>query len=86
MDLQKLTFLGFDDSDCFEGASLVAQSVKNPPTGARDTRDVASIPGLGRSPGEGSGKSGIYKIPFNVGLSVVFSLLHWRYRNWRGRP
>ena len=75
MDLQEQTVLGFDDSDCFEGASLVAQSVKNPPASARDTRDAASIPGPGRSPGEGNGKSGIYRIPFSVGLSVVFSLL-----------
>ena len=29
--------------------------VKNPPANAGDTRDVGSIPGLGRSPGEGSG-------------------------------
>ena len=29
--------------------------VKNLPTNARDTRDVGSIPGSGRSPGEGNG-------------------------------
>ena len=29
--------------------------VKNPPANAGDTRDVASIPGLGRFPGEGNG-------------------------------
>ena len=29
--------------------------VKNPPANAGDARDVGSIPGLGRSPGEGSG-------------------------------
>ena len=29
--------------------------VKNPPANAGDTRDVGSIPGLGRSPGEGHG-------------------------------
>jgi len=27
--------------------------VKNPPANARDVRDAGSIPGLGRSPGEG---------------------------------
>ena len=32
------------------GASLVAQLVKNPPANAGD---LGSIPGLGRSPGEG---------------------------------
>lgn len=31
LDLQEQTVLGFDDSDCFEGASLVAQSVKKLP-------------------------------------------------------
>ena len=29
--------------------------VKNPPANAGDTGDVGSIPGLGRSPGEGNG-------------------------------
>ena len=31
------------------------RSVKNLPANAGDTRDVGSIPGLGRSPGEGNG-------------------------------
>ena len=30
-------------------------AVKNPPADARDTRDVGSTPGPGRSPGEGDG-------------------------------
>ena len=29
--------------------------VKNPPANARDARDSGSIPGWGRSPGEGNG-------------------------------
>ena len=29
--------------------------VKNPPANAGDPRDMVSIPGLGRSPGEGNG-------------------------------
>ena len=33
----------------------MAQLVKNPPASAGDTRDIGSIPGLGRSPGEGNG-------------------------------
>ena len=40
-------------------ASQVAQRVKNPPVMqeiACNTRDVRSVPGLGRSPGEGNGK------------------------------
>ena len=34
----------------FPGGSMV----KNPPTNAGDIRNVGSIPGLGRSPGEGN--------------------------------
>ena len=37
------------------GTALVAQMVKNRPANAGDTRDVGSIPGSGRSPGEGNG-------------------------------
>ena len=36
-------------------ASQVALVVKNPPASARDVRDMGSIPGLGRSHGEGNG-------------------------------
>jgi len=35
--------------------SLVVLVVKNPPANAGDMRDVGSIPGLGRSLGEGNG-------------------------------
>ena len=38
-------------------APQVALVVKNPPPSAGDMRDVGSIPGLGRSPGEGYDKS-----------------------------
>ena len=36
-------------------ASQVALAVKNPPANAGDIRDAGSIPGLGRSTGEGNG-------------------------------
>ena len=36
-------------------ASQVALVVKNPPDDMGDVREVGSIPGLGRSPGEGHG-------------------------------
>ena len=36
-------------------ASLVAQVVKELPANAGDSRGVGSVPGLGRSPGEGNG-------------------------------
>ena len=39
------------------GASQVVLVVKNPPANAGDERDAHSLPGLGRSPGEGTGKS-----------------------------
>ena len=37
------------------GASLLAQTVKKLPANAGDTGDSGSIPGLGRSLGEGKG-------------------------------
>ena len=37
------------------GASQVALVVKKPPANAGDISDVASVPGLGRSPEEGNG-------------------------------
>ena len=40
-----------------QGASQVAPVVKNPPANAGDTRDVGSIPGLGRFPEVGNGNS-----------------------------
>ena len=39
----------------FDGASQVALMVENPPANAGDLRDAGSIPGSGRSPGEGYG-------------------------------
>ena len=38
-----------------EGASQVVLEVKNLPANAGDIRDIGSIPGSGRSPGEGNG-------------------------------
>ena len=35
-------------------ASQVALVVKNPTANARDIRNMGSVPGLGRSPGEGN--------------------------------
>ena len=39
------------------GAFQVALVVKNPPANAGDIKDAGSIPGLGRSPGEGNGNT-----------------------------
>ena len=49
-DKVPVTALGFADHPCHGRASLVAKLVKNPPS-MKD--DPGSIPGLGRSPGEG---------------------------------
>ena len=40
-----------------QSASRVALVVKNRPANGGDIRDVGSIPGLGRSPGEGNGNT-----------------------------
>ena len=45
----------------FPGGSVV----KNLPANARDIRDADSIPGLGRSPGEGNGNPLQYSYPEN---------------------
>ena len=69
----------------------VALVVKNPPTSEGDIRDVGSIPGSGRSPGEGSGNPlqysclenpvdrGAWKLQVaksQTGLSDYHSLIH----------
>ena len=41
----------------FLWTSQLALVVKNPPANAGDARDMGSIPGSGRSPGEGHGNS-----------------------------
>ena len=49
------------------GASQVALEVKNPPDNAGDTRDVGLIPGLERSPAEGSSNPSsilVWRIPW----------------------
>ena len=38
-----------------EWASQMAQQVRNPPAKEGDAGDVGSVPGSGRSPGEGNG-------------------------------
>ena len=52
-------------------ASQVAPVVKNPPASGGDLRDTGSIPGSGRSPGEGNGNP--------------LSLLAWRIP-WTEEP
>ena len=47
------------------GASQMALVVKNLTANAGDTRDEGSIPGSGRSPGEGKGNPLQYSCPDN---------------------
>ena len=48
--------------------------VKNPPANAGDLRDAGSVPGLGRSPGEGRGNPLQYSClenPMDRGLQSI---------------
>ena len=47
-------------------ASQVVPVVKNPPANAGDIRDTGSIPGSGRSPGEGNGNPLLYSCLENL--------------------
>jgi len=49
------------------GDSQVALMVKNPPANAGDTRDMSSVPGSGRSRGEGKGNP----------LSILVGIIPW---------
>ena len=57
--------MGLDFNRCQseEGASQVVLVVKNPPANVGDIRDMGSIPGLGRSVGEGQGNPLQYSCP-----------------------
>ena len=59
-------------------ASQVALVVKNLPAEAGSTRDVGSLPGLGRSPGVGNGNLFQYSClenPMNRG--AWWATVHW---------
>ena len=51
----------------------MALVVKNLPGNAGDVRDVGSIPGFGRSPGEGNGNSLQYSCLENQTILVGYS-------------
>ena len=51
--------------------------VKNPPANAGDVRDTGSIPGLGRSPGEGNGNSLQYSCLGNsMDRGALWAIVH----------
>ena len=57
--------------------------VKNPPANAKDACNVSSIPGLGRSPGEGNGNPlqySCWKIPWTEEPSRLQSIGSQRVR------
>ena len=65
------------------GASQVLQGVKYPPASAGDIRDVGSIPGSGRSLGEGHGNPLQYSFWGNrMGRGNWWSKVHGALKSW----
>ena len=63
--------------------SHVVPVVKNPPANAGDIRDVGSIPGSGRSPGEGHGNLLQYSCLENpMGRGDWWATVHGLQRGW----
>ena len=61
-------------------ASLVAQMVKNLPANAED---MGSVPGLGRSPGEGNGNPLQYSYLENpMDRGTWQTVVHWVTKSW----
>ena len=67
------------------GASQVARVVKNPPANAGDVRDAGSIPGWGRSPGEGNGNPLQYSCLENpMDRRTWWAAVHGVAKSWTG--
>ena len=61
----------------------VALAVKNLSANARDIRDMGSIPGLGRFPGEGNGNPLHYSCLENLmDRGAWRSTIHWVTKSW----
>ena len=57
--------------------------VKKPPANAGDTRDAGSIPGLGRSPGEGNGNPLQYScLGTLMDRGALWSIVHGVAKSW----
>ena len=58
--------------------SQVVLVVKNPPDNAGDIRDMGSIPGSGRSPGEGNGNPfQYYCLENSMDGGALLAMVHW---------
>ena len=67
----------------FIGASQVALVVKNSPASAGDLRYAGSVPGLGRSPGEGHGNPFQYScLETSVERGAWWATLHGVAKSW----
>ena len=61
----------------------MAQQVKNPPANAGDTGDVGSIPGSGRSPGEGNGNPLQYScVETSMDGGALWAIVHGVAKSW----
>ena len=59
--------------------------IKNPPGNAGDTRDLGSIPGLGRSPGGGHGNPFPYSCLENpMDRGAWWAIVHRVAKSWTG--
>ena len=66
----------------YGASSQVALVVKNPPANAGDLKDVGSIPGLGRSSGEGHGNPLQYSCLENsMDRGALWATVHWVEKN-----
>ena len=70
-------YLRFACIDVYMGTSQVVLMEKNLLANARDLRDAGSIPGLGRSPGEGLGNPPQYSCLENpLGRGALWATVH----------
>ena len=59
--------------------------VKNLPSNAGDTGDLGSVPGLGKSPGEGNGNPLQYSCLGNpMDRGGLWAIVHGVTRSWMG--
>ena len=78
-----IKYIDFVVSLHIDWASQVPLVIKNPPANAGDLRDLGSIPGLGRSPGEGSGNTLQYSCLENpMDRGIWWAKVHGVAKSW----